>query len=64
MKIKIKFQHYKNHLEATQIDSKVKHLKKKKIDVDSLKKDKKEFIKNNKPLLNYSKNLEMKDKMF
>ena len=63
MKRKIKFQHYKNHLEATQIDSKVKHLKKK-IYVDSLKKDKKEFIKNNKPLLNYSKNLEMKDKMF
>ena len=64
MKRKIKFQHYKNHLEATQIDSKVKHLKKKKIDEDSLKKDKKEFIKNNKQLLNYSKNLEMKDKMF
>ena len=30
MKRKIKFQHYKNHLEATQIDSKVKNLKKKK----------------------------------
>ena len=43
IKIKIKFRNYKNSLEATQLDKKINHLEKNKIDVDSLK----EFIKSN-----------------
>ena len=41
MKRKIKFQHYNNCLEATQINSKVKHLKKIKLMQIVLKKLKK-----------------------
>ena len=41
-----KFQDYKNFLEAAQIDNKINYLEKNKIDVDSLRKDKKEFINN------------------
>ena len=40
----IKFQDYKNCLKAAQIENKLNHLEKNKIDVDSLK----EIIKNNK----------------
>ena len=47
MKRKLKFQDYKNCLEAAQIENKINHLEKKKIDVDNLK----EFIKNNKLIL-------------
>ena len=41
MKRKLKFQDYKNCLEAAQIENKISHLQKTIIDVDSLK----EFIK-------------------
>ena len=44
---KLKFQDYKNCLEAAQIDNKINHLEKNKIYVDSLK----EFIKNDKVIL-------------
>ena len=44
----IRFQDFKNCLEATQLEILINHLKKNEIDVDSLKKDQKEFIKNNK----------------
>ena len=47
MKRKLKFQDYKDCLEAVQIENKINHLKKNKTDVDSLK----EFIKNNKLIL-------------
>ena len=47
IKRKVKFQDYKNCLEAAQIDNKINHLEKNRIDVDSLK----EFIKNNKLIL-------------
>ena len=43
----LKFQDYKNSLGETQIENKIDHLEKIKIDVDSLK----EFIKNNKVIL-------------
>ena len=43
----LKFQDYKNYLGETQIENKIDHLEKIKIDVDSLK----EFIKNNKVIL-------------
>ena len=48
IKRKLKFQDYKSRLETAQIENKINHLEKNKIEVDSLKEDKKEFIKNNK----------------
>ena len=44
----IRFQDFNNCLEATQLEILINHLKKNEIDVDSLKKDQKEFINNNK----------------
>ena len=52
MKRKLKFENYKNCLEATQLGNKINHLERNKIDRDSLKKDHKELIKNNKLMLN------------
>ena len=37
IKRKLKFQEYKNCLEAAQIENKINHLEQNKIDVDSLK---------------------------
>ena len=51
MKRNLKFQDYKNCLEAAQFENKINHLEKNNIDVDSLKEDQKEFIKNNKLML-------------
>ena len=51
IKRKLKFQDYKNCLEAAQIENKINHLEKNKIDVDSFKEDNNEFIKNNKLIL-------------
>ena len=48
IKRKLKFQDYKNYLAATQIEKKINHLEKNKLDIDSLKEDQKEFVKNNK----------------
>ena len=45
---KLGFEDYKNCLKAAK---KINHLEKNKIDVNSLKEDHKEFIKNNKPIL-------------
>ena len=42
---------FRSSLEAVQIKNKINYLSKNKIDVDSLKKDPKEFIKNNKLIL-------------
>ena len=50
-KTKLKFENYKNYLEATQLENKLKHLEKYKIDIGSLQKDHKEFMKNNKLIL-------------
>ena len=50
IKRKLKFQDYKNCLESSQIENKINHLEKNKIDVGSLE-DQKEFIKNNKLVL-------------
>ena len=44
IKIKLKFENYKNCLEATQLENKINYLETNKIDIDSIK----EFIKNNK----------------
>ena len=45
IKRKLKFEDYKNCLEATQIENKINHLEENEIDEDSLKEDHKEFIK-------------------
>ena len=45
IKRKLKFEDYKNCLEAAQIENKINNLEKNKIDVDSLKEDQKEFVK-------------------
>ena len=51
IKRKRKFENYKNCLEATQLESKTNYLGKNEINVDSLTKDHKEVIKNNKLIL-------------
>ena len=43
IKRKLKFNDYKNCLEAAQIERKINYLRKKKIDVDSRKEDKKKL---------------------
>ena len=50
-KRKLKFENYKNCLEVTQLDNKIEYLEKNKINIDSLQKSKKQFIKNNKSIL-------------
>ena len=51
IKRKLKFENYKNCLEATQLDNKIKYLEKNKINTDNLKKDHKKIIRNNKSTL-------------
>ena len=51
IKRKLKFKNYKNCLETTQVDNKTNYLVKIETNVDSLKKDHKEFRKNNKLIL-------------
>ena len=48
IKRKLKFEDYKNSLEAAQIENKINYLEKNEIDVDSLSKHQKEFRKINK----------------
>ena len=50
----MKFENYKNCLKATQVENKIKNLENK-IDVDSLKKNYKELIKNNELILKTQK---------
>ena len=47
IKRKLRFENYKNCLEATELENKINHLEKNKIDINSIK----EFIKNNKSIL-------------
>ena len=51
IKRKHKCRDYKNCSEAAQIGKKINYFEKNKFDVDSLREDKKEFIKKNKPIL-------------
>ena len=55
IKRKLKFQSYKNCLEATQLHNKINHLEKNKIDIGSLKKEYKEL----KNFQKFSKNSEI-----
>ena len=45
IKRKIKFADYKNCLKATQLENKINHSEKNKIDMDNLKESNEEFIK-------------------
>ena len=47
IKIKLKFENYQNCFEATQFDNKMKYLSKNKINIDSLKKNCEQLIRNN-----------------
>ena len=51
IKRKHKCRDYKNCSEAAQVGKKINYFEKNKFDVDSLREDKKEFIKKNKPIL-------------
>ena len=51
IKRKLKFENYKNCLEATQPKNKVSYIEKNKTDTDSMKTNHKELIKNNKLVL-------------
>ena len=51
IKRELKFENYKNCLEATQLEKKVNYLEKNEINIDSLRKGHKEFIRNNKIIL-------------
>ena len=51
IKTELKFENYENCLEANQVDNEIKYLKKNKISIDSVKRNHKEFIKNNKLIL-------------
>ena len=46
LKRKLKFKDYKNFLKASEIENKINYGGNKKIDVDCLKEDKKDFLKN------------------
>ena len=51
IKRKLKFQNYKNCLEATQLDNKTKYLEKNEINIDNLKKLQKGFTRKEKSIL-------------
>ena len=47
IKRKLKFENYKNCLEVTHLENEIIYLEKNEIDIDSLKRDQKKFIRNN-----------------
>ena len=51
IKRKLKFEDYKNCLEATQLKNKINQLEEKNVDAESLKENHKEFIEKNKLIL-------------
>ena len=51
IKRKLKFENYKNCLEATQLENKINYLEKSNLDIDCIK----EFIKDNKSILKIQK---------
>ena len=64
IKRKLKLKDYKNCLEGTQVENKLNHIEKNEIQVDSLKKDYKEFMKNRNIMLGTQQNLKVKGTMF
>ena len=51
LRVHFKFKDYKHFLEATQLENKTNQLEKNKLDPESLRKNHKDFIKNNKLIL-------------
>ena len=64
IKRKLKFENDKNCLEATRFENKINHLEKNQIDIDSIKKNHKELIKNNKLILQTQQRSKVKAIMF
>ena len=68
IKRKLKFENFKHCFEATQLDNKIKYQEKNEINIDSLKINHKEFIRNNESIqiitLFTFKNLKVKGNMF
>ena len=54
---KLKFENYKNYLEATRLENNINHLEKNKINIDSLKTIYEKFIRNKKPIIKTQKRL-------
>ena len=50
IKRQLKFENYKNCFEATQLDNKINYLEENNIDIDIIKENDQEFIKNNKSI--------------
>ena len=50
IKKELQFENYESCLKVNQLDNKINHPEKNKIDTDSIKKNRKEFIKNNKSI--------------
>ena len=55
IKVKLRFEDYKDYLKAAYPENKINHLEKNEIDVDSFKIDHKELLKNNKLILKTQK---------
>ena len=51
IKRKLKFENYKTSLEANKLDNEIKYQEKNKININSLKENREEFIRNNKSIL-------------
>ena len=51
IKIKLKFENYKNCLEATQLENQINYIEKNKIDIDRIKENHKKFVRKKKPIL-------------
>ena len=55
IKRKLKFENYKNCLEATQLENKINYVEKNKLEIDRIKENHKEFIKKNISILKIQK---------
>ena len=60
----LKFYNYKNCLESTQLENKINYLEKNKTDIDSIKENHQEFLKNNKSILKILQRFKKKGTMF
>ena len=64
MKRILKFGNYKNSLEAIQLESKINHLEKNQVDIDSIKKIIENSLKKSRLILQSKKDLKVKGIMF
>ena len=61
---KLKFENYKNCLEATELDNKIKPLEKDKIGVNNIKKNHEKDIRNNKSILKTQQSIQSERHVF